>query len=96
LHLLQRVRDEAHRFALGYHRSLRAQKARESVLDGAPGIGEVRKQKLLRHFKTVSRLRRASVEEIAAAAGCGRDTAERLLEMLRQPTAGAEGLGTGG
>jgi excinuclease ABC subunit C len=82
LHLLQRVRDEAHRFALSYHRSLRAQKARESVLDGVPGIGEVRKQKLLRHFKTVSRLRGASAEEIAGVAGCGRDTGESLLEHL--------------
>jgi len=82
LHLLQRVRDEAHRFALSYHRSLRAQKSREGVLNGVPGIGEVRKRKLLRHFKTMTRLRGASAEEIASVAGCGRDTAELVLEYL--------------
>jgi excinuclease ABC subunit C len=84
LHLLQRVRDEAHRFALTYHRSLRERKARESVLDDVPGIGEVRKQKLLRHFKTMSRLRAATAEEVAAAAGCGKDVAEAVLSHLRE------------
>ncbi|MFB3880020.1 MAG: excinuclease ABC subunit UvrC [Armatimonadota bacterium] len=82
LYLLQRVRDEAHRFALSYHRSLRAQKARESVLDGIPGIGEARKQRLLRHFKTVSRLAAAPAEEIAAVAGCRRELAEALLARV--------------
>ena len=82
LYLLQRVRDEAHRFALSYHRSLRAQKARESVLDEIPGIGEARKQRLLRHFKTVSRLLAAPAEEIAAVAGCGRNVAEAVLTHL--------------
>ena len=88
LHLLQRVRDEAHRFALTYHRSLRERRARESALDEIPGIGEVRKQKLLRHFKTMSRLRAASAEEVAGAAGCGKDVAEAVLQHLRETELG--------
>lgn len=83
LHLLQRVRDEAHRFAVSYHRSLRAKRSRESVLDDIPGIGERRKQRLLRRFQTVNRIREASVEEIAAAAACGREVAEAVAERLR-------------
>ena len=84
LHLLQRVRDEAHRFALAYHRSLRARQARESVLDEIPGVGPGRKQKLLRHFRTLGRLRRASVEEIAAAAGCGEEVARTIAATLAE------------
>ena len=84
LHLLQRVRDEAHRFALTYHRSLRAQQARESVLDAVPGIGRARKQKLLRHFRTLSRLKAASADEIAEVAGCGRSVAASVVEHLRE------------
>ncbi len=84
LHLLQRVRDEAHRFALTYHRSLRAQQARESVLDAVPGIGRARKQKLLRHFRTMSRLKAASADEIAEVAGCGRPVAASVVEHLRE------------
>jgi len=88
LHLLQRVRDEAHRFAIGYHRSLRARAARTSVLDEIPGIGERRKQKLLRHFRTLRRLREASVEEIAATAACGRAVAEMVADRLREAETG--------
>jgi len=88
LHLLQRVRDEAHRFAIGYHRSLRAKAARTSVLDEIPGIGERRKQKLLRRFRTLGRLREASVEEVAATARCGREVAEALVRRLREPETG--------
>ncbi len=84
LHLLQRVRDEAHRFALSYHRSLRERKVRESVLDDIPGIGEARKQKLLRHFRTMARLRAATAEEVASAAGCSRELAETVLRHLRE------------
>ena len=84
LHLLQRVRDEAHRFALSYHRTLRARDVRESVLDDVPGIGDKRKQRLLTHFRTLGRLRRASVEEIAAAAGCGRRAAEAVAAALTE------------
>jgi excinuclease ABC subunit C len=82
LHLLQHVRDEAHRFALSYHRTLRTQQAKESVLDGIPGIGKARKQRLLKHYRTLSRLRAAPVEEIAEVAGCGRAIAQAVLEAL--------------
>ncbi len=84
LHLLQRVRDEAHRFAVTYHRSLREKRVRESMLDAIPGIGEARKQKLLRHFKTMSRLRAASAQEVSTVAGCGMDLAESVLRHLRE------------
>jgi excinuclease ABC subunit C len=84
LHLLQRVRDEAHRFAISYHRRLAEREARASVLDAIPGIGEERKRKLLTHFRTLSRLRGASVEEIAAAAGCGTRVAEAVSAALAE------------
>lgn len=84
LHLLQRVRDEAHRFALGYHRALRERKVRESVLDDIPGIGKARKQRLLKHYHTLSRLRGASTEEIAAVAGCGQEVAQAVRAHLAQ------------
>ncbi|HUU55559.1 MAG TPA: excinuclease ABC subunit UvrC [Armatimonadota bacterium] len=83
LHLLQRLRDEAHRFALSYHRSLRARRARESVLDEIPGIGPTRKQKLIRRFGTIGRLRAASAEQIAEAAGCSREVAAAVVNHLR-------------
>ncbi len=65
LYLLQSVRDEAHRFAITYHRQLRSKRMVDSVLDSVPGIGPKRKKDLLRHFGSLKRLRRASVEEIA-------------------------------
>ena len=71
LRVVQQIRDEAHRFALTYHRKLRAQKIRESVLDDIPGIGKRRKERLLAHFGSVARLRRATAEEIAAAPDIG-------------------------
>jgi excinuclease ABC subunit C len=64
LFLLQRVRDEAHRFALSYHRMLRGRRMVDSVLDGVPGIGPVRKKALLRRFGSVKKIREASVEEL--------------------------------
>jgi excinuclease ABC subunit C len=84
LHLLQRVRDEAHRFALAYHRSLRAREVRESVLDGIPGVGEVRKRRLLTRFGSLKRLRQAPVEEIAAAAGCSISLAQSIAQALHE------------
>ncbi len=65
LYLLQSVRDEAHRFAITYHRKLRSRRMVDSVLDSVPGIGPKRKKDLLRHFGSLKRLRRASVEQIA-------------------------------
>ena len=69
LYLLQRVRDEAHRFAITFHRQRRSKAMTTSVLDGIPGLGEVRRKALLRQFGSVKRLRAASVEEIAARPG---------------------------
>lgn len=71
LHVLQRLRDEAHRFALAYHRELRAKRLRESGLDEIPGIGARRKQILLRHFGSLSRVKQAAEETIAAVPGIG-------------------------
>ena len=82
LHLLQRVRDEAHRFAQAYHHTLRARRARESALDGVPGVGAARKQRLLAHFGSLAKLRAASVDEIAAVPGLTRQVAEAVAERL--------------
>ncbi len=71
LRVIQQIRDEAHRFALTYHRKLRSQRIRESILDDIPGIGDRRKAKLLAHFGSVDRLRRATAKEIAAAPEVG-------------------------
>jgi excinuclease ABC subunit C len=82
LHLLQRVRDEAHRFAITYHRSLRSRRTRESVLDGIRGVGKVRKQKLLTHFGSIRGIARAPAEEIARIAGVGKETVRRIQEAV--------------
>jgi len=78
------VRDEAHRFALAYHRSLRARAIRESVLDEITGVGEVRKRKLLTSFGSLKRLRQATVEEIAAAAACSQSVASNIVQALHE------------
>lgn len=82
LKVLQRLRDEAHRFALHFHRTLRRKRIRESVLDEIEGIGEKRKALLLQHFGSVARLRKASEHEIAAVPGIGPEMARRILEKL--------------
>jgi len=84
LHLLQRLRDEAHRFALAYHRGLRAKAARESVLEVVPGIGPARRKRLISHFGTISRLREASVEQVAAAARCSTAVAGAVLAAVSE------------
>jgi excinuclease ABC subunit C len=65
LYLLQRIRDEAHRFAITYHRTLRGKRMVDSVLDDVPGIGEKRKQQLVRQFGSVKRIREASKAQLA-------------------------------
>jgi excinuclease ABC subunit C len=80
--LVQRIRDEAHRFAIGYHRKLRSTKAFKSKLDDIPGIGPRRKAALLRHFGSLSRIRAATVEELAAAPGMNRAAAVKLKDLL--------------
>lgn len=84
LHVLQRTRDEAHRFALAYHRRLRARRLRESALDEIPGMGEKRKMALLNHFGSVLRLQRASVEAIAAVPGVSRASAQVISDWLHK------------
>ncbi|MGY4899006.1 excinuclease ABC subunit UvrC [Micromonospora aurantiaca (nom. illeg.)] len=82
LYLLQRVRDEAHRFAITFHRQRRSKRMTESALDNVPGLGEVRRKALLRHFGSLKRLSSATVEEITEVPGVGRRTAEAILAAL--------------
>ena len=82
LYLVQRIRDEAHRFAITYHRTVRGKRALASVFDEVPGIGPARKKALLKRFGSVRRIREASVEELAATPGVGRAAAERLKSHL--------------
>jgi excinuclease ABC subunit C len=82
LYLLQRVRDEAHRFAITYHRKRRSKTMTTSALDGIPGLGEARRKALLRRFGSLKRLRAASVEEIAEVPGIGMRTAEAIAAAL--------------
>jgi excinuclease ABC subunit C len=83
LHWLQRARDEAHRFALGYNRLLRRKRTLRSVLRDVPGVGPSRETELLRRFGSPAGVAQRSVEELAAVPGIGRVTARRILEALR-------------
>jgi excinuclease ABC subunit C len=83
LRLLQRIRDEAHRFANAYHQLLMKKRVGESVLDDCPGVSQNRKNLLLRKFGSVNRLRRATVEEIASTEGIGRKLAEEVHQFLQ-------------
>ncbi len=82
LYLVQRVRDEAHRFAISYHRKVRTKAGMQSALDAVPGIGPKRKKALLRKFGSVKAIREASVEEIAATVGFTRRLAEAVKAHL--------------
>jgi excinuclease ABC subunit C len=86
LYLLQRVRDEAHRFAITYHRQKRSKSMVESLLDDVPGLGETRRKALLRHFGSLKRLRAASAAEIAEVPGVGPRTAEAVVAALHEPS----------
>ncbi|MFB9892701.1 excinuclease ABC subunit UvrC [Planobispora takensis] len=83
LYLLQRVRDEAHRFAITYHRSKRSKSVRESALDDVPGLGPARRQALIKHFGSVKRLREATAAEICQVPGIGPATAETIVSALK-------------
>ncbi|GAA3822526.1 excinuclease ABC subunit UvrC [Cellulomonas soli] len=83
LYLLQRLRDEAHRFAITAHRKRRSKGMTVSVLDDVPGLGPARQASLLRHFGSVKRLRAASVEEIATVPGMGERTAAAVVAALQ-------------
>ncbi|MCX7020252.1 MAG: excinuclease ABC subunit UvrC, partial [Candidatus Sumerlaeota bacterium] len=83
LFLLQRIRDEAHRFAITYHKKLRQKSGRHSLLDEVPGVGPKRKRLLLRHFGSLTALRVASAESIAAVKGVGESAARAVYEFLQ-------------
>jgi len=85
LYLLQRIRDEAHRFAIAFHRQRRSKRMTASALDPIPGLGEVRRKALLRRFGSLKRLGAASLEEIAEVPGIGLRTAQAVVAALADP-----------
>lgn len=97
LYLLQRVRDEAHRFAITFHRQRRSKAMTSSALDGIPGLGEAKRKALLRHFGSVKKVRAASAEELQAVSGIGPALAGTIAAQLSQnvPSAPAVNLMTG-
>ncbi len=86
---MQRIRDEAHRFAITYHRQKRSKAMTTSALDDIPGLGETRRKALLRQFGSIKRLRAASVEDVMQVPGIGRRTAETIVAALAVPTGAA-------
>ncbi|MFC8069308.1 excinuclease ABC subunit UvrC [Streptomyces sp. NPDC057293] len=94
LYLLQRVRDEAHRFAITYQRTKRAKRFRSSPLDEVPGLGETRKQALIKHFGSVKKLRSATIDQICEVPGIGRKTAETVAVALARATPAAPAVNT--
>ena len=88
LFVLQHIRDEAHRTAVAYHRSLREKRALRSPLDDIPGVGPARKKALLKRFGSLTKLRAASVEEIAATPGVGPQMAATVHDHLHAPVDG--------
>lgn len=83
LYLLQQIRDEAHRFAITYHRQQRSKRMRASVLDSIPGLGPTRRTDLVKHFGSVKKLKEASEEQIAEVKGIGPKMASTVFEHLR-------------
>uniref|UniRef100_UPI00036CF2FC helix-hairpin-helix domain-containing protein n=1 Tax=Streptomyces sp. TOR3209 TaxID=1073567 RepID=UPI00036CF2FC len=94
LYLLQRVRDEAHRFAITYQRVKRAKRFRSSPLDDVPGLGETRKQALIKHFGSVKKLRAATIDQICEVPGIGRKTAETVAVALARAAPAAPAVNT--
>jgi excinuclease ABC subunit C len=87
LYLLQRIRDEAHRFAITHHRNRRSKSMVESLLDDVPGLGEVRRKTLVKHFGSLKKLRTATSEEIAEVPGIGPATATAIAEAVARESA---------
>jgi excinuclease ABC subunit C len=83
LYLLQKIRDEAHRFAINFHRSKRSKLMLESLLDDLSGLGEARKKALLTHFGSVTALRTASESEISEIPGIGEKIAKSIVDQLK-------------
>ncbi|MFD2471853.1 excinuclease ABC subunit UvrC [Amycolatopsis silviterrae] len=96
LYLLQRLRDEAHRFAIRYHREKRAKRMQASELDSVPGLGQARRTALIKHFGSVKKLKQARVEDIEAVPGFGRRTAEAVVAALAGETGAAPQAVPGG
>ncbi|MFJ3642289.1 excinuclease ABC subunit UvrC [Streptomyces sp. NPDC090108] len=94
LYLLQRVRDEAHRFAITYQRAKRAKRLRSGPLDDVPGLGDTRKQALIKHFGSVKKLRSATIEQIQEVPGVGRKTAETIAGFLARAAPAAPAVNT--
>ncbi len=82
LHLVQKVRDEAHRFAITYHRNLRGKAMKESVLNKIEGVGPKRRKALVKHFGSVEKIKAAGVEELAGAPGVNRSTAQSIFDYF--------------
>ena len=83
LYLLQKLRDEAHRFAINFHRSKRSKVMLESLLDEVPGLGEIRRKSLLTHFGSVTALKAATVDELASVPGIGGKMAQTIMEQIK-------------
>ncbi|MGW0559153.1 excinuclease ABC subunit UvrC [Streptomyces sp. NPDC003016] len=94
LYLLQRVRDTAHDFAIRYQRTKRAKRFRAGPLDAVPGLGETRKQALVKHFGSVKKLRSATIDQICEVPGIGRKTAETVAAFLARATPAAPAVNT--
>ncbi len=90
LFLLQRVRDEAHRFAITYHRTLRGKERLRSLLDSIAGVGATRRRLLLRHFGSVQRMRHASLEDLAQVPGISHALAMEIHAVLSVPATAAD------
>jgi excinuclease ABC subunit C len=91
LRLLQRIRNESHRFAVAYHRKLRGRAQVSSALDRVPGIGPKRRKLLLRRFGSVAAIRKASTEELSQVEGIGPRSAQVIRDALQESTAGKKG-----
>ncbi|MFW6007131.1 MAG: excinuclease ABC subunit UvrC [Halanaerobiales bacterium] len=86
LHLLQRIRDEAHRFAVSYHRKLRSRRLTYSMLDDIKGVGKKRRQALLRHFGSLEKIKKASISQLKEVKGISSRTARKIYDYLQENT----------
>src|SRR5439155_492936 len=93
LFLLQRIRDEAHRFGVTYHRSLRSKAATTSALDGISGIGRKRREQLLKQFGSLEAMKRASLDDLVSVPGMTRPAADRVYQHLHAPPASPPAAG---
>jgi len=88
--LVYEIQEEVHRFAIEYHKSLRSKEMTQSILDEIEGIGEKRRIELLKHFKTIENIQKASLEELSGVQGINRRVAETIYQFFRTPTAKEE------